>query len=91
MDSSELTLEQIEVLLEQELASLGRYAQLAKRMRERGFPGDDELVRFVERARAASQDLRMWLHYRYGELKYRQSSLKMCPPAVNPSSGEPTE
>ncbi|QDU28038.1 hypothetical protein ETAA8_31300 [Anatilimnocola aggregata] len=48
MESSELTLEQVELLLEQELSSLSRYAQLAKRMRDRGFGGTDELVRRFE-------------------------------------------
>jgi len=63
MNSAELTLAQLQTLLDRALDDLSYYARLRVRMREQGFPGDDPLVLRVDAAHARLQYLRMHLHY----------------------------
>jgi hypothetical protein len=63
MNSSDLTLPQLQKLLNTALDDLERYARFRLWLKEQGFPGDDPLVVRVDRAHAHLQDLRMHLHY----------------------------
>lgn len=63
MNSSNLTLPQLQKLLNTALDDLERYAKFRLWLKEQGFPGDDPLVVCVDRAHAHLQDLRMHLHY----------------------------
>jgi hypothetical protein len=63
MHFTDLTLPQLQTLLDRTLDDLSHYAQLRQRMKERGFAGDDALVVAVDRVHVQLQDLRMMLHY----------------------------
>jgi hypothetical protein len=67
MNSSDLTLAQLKLLLERAERDLSYLARLKSRMVARGFPVEDELVRLVEDAQDRMMRLRMWLHYRFDE------------------------
>ena len=67
MDSSDLSREQLERLLEHAEHDLQYLASLRIRMRDRGFPVEDDLVQLVEQAHERLQRLRMWLHYRFDD------------------------
>jgi hypothetical protein len=45
---------------------------LSLRMKQVGFPVEDELVQLVEQAQDRLQRLRMWLHYRVDEAMKRR-------------------
>jgi hypothetical protein len=64
MNTSDLTLAQLEVLLHRAEHDLAYLASLRVRMKQVGFPVEDELVQLVDEAQNRLQWLRMWLHYR---------------------------
>jgi hypothetical protein len=68
MDHTDLTLEQLQALLNRTMDDLSYYARLRLRMKEQGFPGDDKLARAVDKVHAHLQDLRVHLHYRVTDL-----------------------
>ena len=71
MNSSDLTLDQLDSLLRHAEHDLAYLARLRARMKDRGFPVEDPLVQLVEQAQDRAQRLRMWLHYRVDEAMKR--------------------
>jgi hypothetical protein len=63
MDSHDLTPEQCRALSEKYGAMQGELGRLLKRMRQRRFPPQDEVLRLTESAFALMQQLRMHVHY----------------------------
>ena len=61
MNSSELTLEQLERTLARAEADLGFYARLVERMRDKKL--GDQFIRTAERVHGELQAWRMQLHY----------------------------
>jgi hypothetical protein len=63
MKSADLTLEQLQQLLDRAIDDLSYLARLRLRMKEQGFEATDPLYVRVDAAHAVQQDLRMHLHY----------------------------
>jgi hypothetical protein len=63
MRSSDLTREQLDIVLGQVRASAAYLRRLALRMEQRGFPRDDRLRALVDKAYDALHELTVILHY----------------------------
>jgi hypothetical protein len=93
MDSSDLTLDQLETLLRRAGQDLAYLASLRVRMRQVGFPIEDELVLLVEDAQDRLQRLRMWLHNRVDEAMKRHGMVNLSwqPPIPVPTYKPPDQ